>query len=62
MVGGAKQRVESELDAEYATGILRDRRWSFTARAVYDRSGVPRFFGIGKTRARPAAVADTTDE
>jgi outer membrane protein assembly factor BamA len=47
MVGGAKERVESEFDAEYATGILRDTRWSFAARAVYDRSGIPRFFGIG---------------
>jgi outer membrane protein assembly factor BamA len=45
--GGAKQRVESEFDAEYWYGRTRQKRWSFIGRAVYDRSGTPRFFGIG---------------
>lgn len=47
VVGGAKQRVESEFDALLQTGRLRRSRWSFTAEAVYDRSGTPRFYGIG---------------
>jgi outer membrane protein assembly factor BamA len=47
VVGGAKQRVESEFAAQYETGRLRNDRWSFAARAVYDRSGTPRFYGIG---------------
>ncbi len=47
VVAGAKQRVESEFDYEYQTGRLRDTTWSFTGSAVYDRSGTPRFYGIG---------------
>jgi hypothetical protein len=47
IVGGAKQKIESEFDAEYAAGLLRQDRWSFSASAIYDRSGSPRFFGIG---------------
>jgi outer membrane protein assembly factor BamA len=47
VVGGAKQRVESEFDFEYQTGRLRSSRWSFNASVVYDRSGTPRFYGIG---------------
>lgn len=45
--GGAKQRVESEFDGEYASGILRQDAWSFTASLIYDRNGSPRFYGIG---------------
>ncbi|MGH8140317.1 MAG: BamA/TamA family outer membrane protein [Steroidobacteraceae bacterium] len=47
LVGGAKQRVERELDAEYQRGRLREQRWSYTASLIYDKSGTPRFFGIG---------------
>jgi hypothetical protein len=47
IVGGAKQRVESEFDFEYQTGRLRSDRWSFSASVIYDRSGTPRFYGIG---------------
>ncbi len=47
VVGGAKQRVESEFDFEYQAGRLRDSRWSSSASVVYDRSGTPRFYGIG---------------
>lgn len=47
IVGGGKQRVESEFDGEYAAGILRQDRWSFNFSAVYDRSGTPHFYGIG---------------
>ncbi len=47
IVGGAKQRVESEFDGEYAAGILRQDRWSFNASVVYDRDGSSRFYGIG---------------
>ncbi len=46
-VAGVKQRVESEFDYEYQTGRLRDSTWSFSGSAVYDRSGTPRFYGIG---------------
>ena len=47
IVGGMKERIESEFDAEYAAGLLRQDPWSFSASAVYDRSGSPRFFGVG---------------
>jgi hypothetical protein len=44
---GIKQRVERTFDAEYQRGRLRDQRWSLSYSLIYDRSGVPRFYGIG---------------
>lgn len=45
--GDIEQRVERQLDTRYESGRRRLDRWSFTARANYDRIGTPRFFGIG---------------
>jgi len=47
LVAGAKQYVEREFDARYASGLLREDAWSWSAHAVYDRSGTGRFFGLG---------------
>jgi outer membrane protein assembly factor BamA len=47
VVAGAKQRVESEFDYEYLTGRLRNSPITFGVSVVYDRSGTPRFYGIG---------------
>ena len=47
IVGGAEQRVESMLDLQYETGLLRESPFSLTVQGLYDRSGTPRFFGIG---------------
>jgi len=47
LVAGAKQRVESQFDYEYQSGIRRDTALSFDGSVVYDRSGTPRFYGIG---------------
>jgi len=54
--GGAKERVEREFDAEFQHGRLRHRHWSYTGSLVYDRSGTPRFFGIGNNSP---AIAET---
>jgi len=56
VVGGAKQRVESEFDAEFDGGLRRDRDWSWTLHAMYDRSGTGRFFGIGNDASQSAAT------
>jgi Omp85 superfamily domain len=47
VVAGVKERVEREFDYEFQRGRLRDERWSFNTSLIYDRSGVPRFYGIG---------------
>ncbi|MDE2136955.1 MAG: BamA/TamA family outer membrane protein [Gammaproteobacteria bacterium] len=47
VVGGGKQRVEREFDARFAAGELRQQAWSWSIEAIYDRSGSPRFFGVG---------------
>jgi len=47
VVGGLKQRVEREFDARYVTGLVRDTRYSWSIETIYDRSGTPRFFGLG---------------
>ncbi|MDP8985824.1 MAG: outer membrane protein assembly factor [Pseudomonadota bacterium] len=49
---GIKQRVERTIDAEYQIGRLRDQRWSVNYSVIYDRSGVPRFYGIGNDSPR----------
>jgi hypothetical protein len=51
VVAGVKQRVESNFDALYQTGLLRESRWSLSTEADYDRSGTARFFGIGNESA-----------
>jgi hypothetical protein len=47
VVGGAKERVEREFDGRYATGETRSGELSWSVEAIYDRSGTPRFFGLG---------------
>jgi len=47
VVAGVKERVEREFDFEFQRGRLRQDRWSFNTSLIYDRSGVPRFYGIG---------------
>jgi len=61
VVAGIKQRVEREFDAEYQRGRLRDRRWSYAASLIYDRSGTPRFYGIGN-RSPSYAETNYTDQ
>lgn len=47
VVGGLKERVEREFDAQYVAGQARTTAYSWSLEAIYDRSGVPRFYGIG---------------
>ena len=47
IVGGGEQHVESTLDALYETGLLRQSPFTLTVEGLYDRSGTPRFYGIG---------------
>ncbi len=47
VVGGIKERVEREFDAEFQRGRLREGRWSVNTSVIYDRDGTPRFFGVG---------------
>jgi hypothetical protein len=47
VVSGIKERVEREFDFEYQKGRQREDRWSFNSSLIYDRSGTPRFYGVG---------------
>ncbi|MGP8034060.1 MAG: BamA/TamA family outer membrane protein [Steroidobacteraceae bacterium] len=47
VVGGGKQRVEREFDGRFASGETRQGELSWSIEASYDRSGTPRFFGVG---------------
>jgi hypothetical protein len=47
VVGGGKERVEREFDGRYLAGQSRTEDFTWSVEAVYDRSGTPRFFGIG---------------
>jgi hypothetical protein len=44
---GIKERVERDIDAEYQSGRLRDQFLSLNYSLIFNRSGTPRFFGIG---------------
>jgi hypothetical protein len=59
LIAGGKQRVEREFDYEYQAGRLRQDLWSLNLSAVYDRSGTPRFYGIGN-RSRVANETNYT--
>jgi Omp85 superfamily domain len=48
---GFNERVQRNFDAQYQLGRLRDERWSINYSLVYDRSGTPRFYGIGNESA-----------
>jgi hypothetical protein len=48
---GFNERVQRDFDAEYQIGRLRDQRWSITYSLIYNRSGTPRFYGIGNESA-----------
>jgi Omp85 superfamily domain len=52
VVGGLKQRVEREFDGRYLTGQTRSGAVSWSIEAIYDRSGTPRFFGLGNHSVR----------
>jgi hypothetical protein len=56
VLSGIKERVERHVDAEYQRGRLREERWSFNTSLIYDRSGTPRFYGIGN---ESPAIAET---
>jgi hypothetical protein len=61
VVGGAAERVNSQFDAQYTTGILRQTLWSFDASVVYNRDGSPHFYGIGND-TRLSGQTDFTDQ
>lgn len=44
---GIKERVERDIDAEYQIGRLRTELWSINYSLIFNRTGTPRFFGIG---------------
>ena len=44
---GIKERVERDFDAEYLIGRLRDQLWTVNYSLIFNRSGVPRFYGVG---------------
>jgi hypothetical protein len=47
IVGGGKQQVEREFDAMYVKGLARSDTWTWSVHVNYDRSGTPRFYGLG---------------
>ena len=62
VVTGIKERVEREFDAEYQRGRLRDERWSFNTSLIFDRSGVPRFYGVGNETPKSAETNYTNQQ
>ena len=57
VVGGLKQRVEREFDGRYITGQTRRGPYTWSLEAIYDRSGIPRFFGLGNRSVRASETS-----
>jgi len=47
IVGGGKQQVEREFDAMYVSGLSRSDALTWSLHTNFDRSGTPRFYGLG---------------
>ncbi len=62
VVGGIKERVEREFDAEFQRGRLREERWSVTTSLIYDRDGTPRFYGFGNNTPASAQTNYTNQQ
>jgi len=62
VVTGIKERVEREFDAEYQRGRLRGELWSFNTSLIFDRSGVPRFYGVGNETPKSAETNYTNQQ
>jgi hypothetical protein len=62
MVGGIKERVEREFDAEFQRGRLREERWSINTSLIYDRDGTPRFYGFGNNTPASAETNYTNQQ
>ncbi len=62
VVTGIKERVEREFDAEYQRGRLRGDLWSFNTSLIFDRSGVPRFYGVGNETPKSAETNYTNQQ
>ncbi len=62
LVGGIKERVEREFDAEFQTGRLREDTWSIGYSLIYDRDGTPRFYGIGNRTPEGAETNFTNSQ
>jgi hypothetical protein len=54
VVGGGKQRVEREFDALYVQGLARSDTWTWSVHTNFDRSGTPRFYGLGNQSLQSA--------
>jgi hypothetical protein len=60
VVGGGKQRVEREFDALYVQGLARSDTWTWSLHTNFDRSGTPRFYGLGND-TRPSDQTNYVD-
>jgi len=47
VVAGISERVERSFDYEFQKGRLRDSNWTVNTSLIFDRSGTPRYYGIG---------------
>ncbi len=59
-VVGVSEHVERRIDLEYASGLLRDTRWSFNASLLYARDGTGRYYGIGNESPETAQTNYTS--
>ncbi len=61
LTAGVKERVEREADFEYQLGRLRESLWSVNTSVIFDRSGTPRFYGIGNNTRSSAETVYTAE-
>jgi len=59
---GLNERVQRSVDAEYQVGRLRDQLWSMNYSLIFNRSGTPRFYGVGNESLQLAETNYTNTE
>lgn len=58
----AAEHIARNIDLRYSTGLLRQQRWSFDARLLYDQDPTDRFFGLGNNSSPHDETNYTTDQ
>src|SRR5262249_40627778 len=61
-LAGAQEKIARVVDLNYATGRLRERRYSFEGRLFFERDPTDRFYGFGNDSPSSGQSNYTTEQ
>ncbi|MBF6568952.1 MAG: BamA/TamA family outer membrane protein [Candidatus Binataceae bacterium] len=62
VVAGGSQKIATQVEADYGTGLTRHKWWSAQIHFMYERDPTERFFGIGNNSSFNNQTNYTTDQ